>query len=83
MISIVNILFELLNFLLIARIILSWIPHNRYHPLIQIIYNITEPILQPFRNMINPMGGMDLSPIIVFFLLRLLQGYLINLLLAI
>lgn len=83
MISIVNILFELLNFLLITRIILSWIPHNRYHPLIQIIYNITEPILQPFRNMINPMGGMDLSPIIVFFILRLLQGYLINFLLAI
>ena len=83
MISAVNIIFELLNFLLITRIILSWIPHNRYHPIIQIVYNFTEPILEPFRNMINPVGGMDLSPIIVFFLLRLLHGYLVNFLLSI
>ena len=65
------------------RIVLSWIPHNRYHPIIQIVYNFTEPILEPFRNMINPVGGMDLSPIIVFFLLRLLHGYLVNFLLSI
>ena len=83
MISAVNIIFELLNFLLIVRIVLSWIPHNRYHPIIQIVYNFTEPILEPFRNMINPVGGMDLSPIIVFFLLRLLHGYLVNFLLSI
>ncbi len=83
MISVVNIIFELLNYLLIARIVLSWIPHNRYHPIIHIVYNITEPILEPFRNMINPVGGMDLSPIIVFFLLRLLHGYLVNFLLSI
>ena len=83
MISAVNIIFELLNFLLITRIILSWIPHNRYHPIIQIVYNFTGPILEPFRNMINPVGGMDLSPIIVFFLLRLLHGYLVNFLLSI
>ncbi len=83
MISAINITFELLNFLLIARIVLSWIPHNRYHPIIQILYNITEPILEPFRNMINPIGGMDLSPIIVFFLLRLLHSYLISFLLSI
>ena len=83
MISAVNIIFEFLNFLLIARIVLSWIPHNRYHPIIQIVYNFTEPILEPFRNMINPVGGMDLSPIIVFFLLRLVHGYLVNFLLSI
>ena len=83
MISAVNIIFELLNFLLITRIVLSWIPHNRYHPIIQIVYNFTEPILEPFRNMINPVGGMDLSPIIVFFLLRFLHGYLVNFLLSI
>jgi len=83
LIATINIVFEILNILLIIRIILSWLPHNRYHPIIKIVYNITEPILEPFRNMINPMGGIDLSPIIVFFLLRLIQGYLINFLLTI
>ena len=77
MIDIINILFELLIWLLMIRIILSWLPHNRFHSIINIIYKITEPLLEPFRNMINPIGRIDLSPIIVFFLLRLIQKYLI------
>jgi len=77
MIEIINLLFDLIQFLLIARIILSWFPHNRFHPIIKIVYNFTDPLLGPFRNMINPIGGIDLSPIIVFFLLRLLRDSLI------
>tara|TARA_Y100001936_G_scaffold75917_1_gene74476 strand:+ start:148 stop:393 length:246 start_codon:yes stop_codon:yes gene_type:complete len=77
MIEIINLLFDLINFFLIARIILSWFPHNRYHPIIKIIYNFTDPLLSPFKNMINPIGGIDLSPIIVFFLLRIVRDYLI------
>ena len=83
MITVINIAFELLIWLLMIRIILSWLPHNRFHPLIDLIYKATEPILNPFRNMINPIGGIDLSPIIVFFLLRLIQRYLMNYLLSI
>ncbi len=78
MIDLINILFEILIWLLMIRIILTWLPHNRLHPLIDFIYKITEPILEPFRNMINPIGGIDLSPIIVFFLIRLIQRYLIT-----
>jgi YggT family protein len=78
MIEIINLLFDLIKFLLIARIILSWFPHNRFHPIIKIVYNFTDPLLGPFRNMINPIGGIDLSPIIVFFLLRLLRDSLIH-----
>ena len=77
MIDIINILFELLIWLLMIRIILSWLPHNRFHSIINFIYKLTEPLLEPFRNMLNPIGGIDLSPIIVFFLLRLIQKYLI------
>jgi len=78
MIDLINILFEILIWLLMIRIILTWLPHNRFHPIIDFIYKITEPILEPFRNMINPIGGIDLSPIIVFFLIRLIQRYLIT-----
>ena len=70
-------LFEALNIILIIRIILSWIPHNRYHPIINLIYDVTEPILKPFRNMINPIQGIDITPIIVFFLLRLLRNFFV------
>ena len=70
-------LFEILNLILIFRIALSWIPHNKYHPIINLIYATTEPILKPFRNMINPIQGIDITPIIVFFLLRLLRSFLV------
>jgi len=51
---------------------------------VQFIYRVTEPILAPFR-IILPLGGMglDLSPIIVFFLLNLLQRAIINILVSI
>ena len=78
MIEIINLLFDLIYFFLVARIVLSWFPHNRYHPIIKIVYNFTDPLLAPFRNMINPIGGVDLSPIIVFFFLRILKDFLIR-----
>ena len=73
----IDLAFEALNILLIVRIILSWLPHNRYHPLINIIYEITEPILKPFRNMIDPIQGVDISPIIVFILLSFLRNLIV------
>ena len=83
MIYFINIFFEFLKIILIVRIALSWFSHNRYHPIINFIYQTTDPILQPFRNMINPIGGMDFSPIIVFFLIKYFHGLIINLLLTI
>ena len=83
MIYFINIFFEFLKIILIIRIVLSWISHNRNHPIINIIYQITDPILLPFRNMISPMGGIDFSPIIVFFLISYVHGLLIKLLLNI
>lgn len=75
--TLIYFIFEILNLVLIIRIILSWVPHNRYHPIINFIYEITEPILKPFRNMINPIQGIDISPIIVFILLRLLRNLIL------
>lgn len=83
-IQILNTVFRLYSYMILARIFLSWIPIDRNNPIIQFIYRITEPILAPFR-IIIPLGnaGLDLSPIIVFFLLNLLQKSLINILINI
>ncbi len=59
---------------LIARIALSWIPHNPHNPVITILYKITEPILEPVRRVIPSIGGMDISPIIVFIALSFIKG---------
>jgi YggT family protein len=79
-INIINIVFRIYSYLILARIFLSWLPVDRTNPIIRVIYQVTEPILAPFR-IILPLGGMgiDLSPIIVFFLLNLLRTSLIKL----
>jgi len=81
LIQIINITFRLYSYLILARIFLSWIPVDHNSPIVQFIYKITEPVLAPFR-IILPLGntGLDLSPIIVFFLLNLLQRSIMNIL---
>ncbi len=58
--------------MIFARIIMSWGvgPHNRA---LHFLIRATEPVMGPFRRVIPPVGFMDLSPIIVLFLLDLLQ----------
>ena len=84
LIEIINLVFRLYSYAILARIVLSWIPLERNNLVVQFIYKITEPILAPFR-IILPLGGMglDLSPIIVFFLINLLQRSIINILVSI
>ena len=80
LIKIINYLFRVYNYIILARIFLSWIPVDHNNPVIRLIYKITEPILAPFRIIISLGGaGIDLSPIIVFFLLNLLRTSLIRL----
>jgi YggT family protein len=84
LIEIINLVFRLYSYAILARIVLSWVPLERNNLVVQFIYKITEPILAPFR-IILPLGGMglDLSPIIVFFLINLLQRSIINILISI
>ena len=64
---------------LFARIILSWVlmawsPPPGVTPLIRIIYDLTEPILGLFRRYIPPVGGLDLSPLIIFLILGVVRS---------
>ena len=59
--------------LIFIRVILSWIP-QKAEKLQRFIYSITEPILGPIRKVVPPLGGMmDLSPIIAYLALFLIQ----------
>lgn len=60
-------------FAIIINIILSWVAPGTYHPAAVLLYQLTEPVMQPFRRIIPPMGGIDLSPIIVFLMISILQ----------
>jgi YggT family protein len=63
----------------IAVVVVSWIAPQSSHPAIQLVAQVTEPIMRPVRNVMPSMGGLDLSPIIVFLILNVVQVVIDNL----
>jgi YggT family protein len=62
---------------LLARVILSWFPlqpGTAMASIGSIIYQLTEPVMGPVRRIIPTVGMIDISPIVVFFGLRILQS---------
>ena len=78
MISIIHIAFEILTYIIFIRVILSWFPHNPYQPLIKLIYQISNLILNPIRNFVSPIGGIDISPIIAIFMIQLIKNIILK-----
>lgn len=58
--------------LIIARVIISWFASQSRHPLIPLVYQLTEPVLRPINRVLPSMGGVDLSPLIALIALRAL-----------
>tara|TARA_Y100000591_G_scaffold152226_1_gene130954 strand:+ start:1379 stop:1585 length:207 start_codon:yes stop_codon:yes gene_type:complete len=64
--------------LIIIRVILSWIPHDPYNQIIQLLYQLTDIILKPLRDILPlQSAGIDFTPIIAFFLLGFIKKILI------
>ncbi len=51
-------------------IIASWVAPHSYHPILSVVRSISEPILAPARKLIPPIGGLDLSPMVVLLFLN-------------
>jgi YggT family protein len=64
-------LFQLYSFVILARVLMSWVQVDPYSPLARTIFNLTEPVLQPIRNLLPPASGLDFSPIIAIILLQI------------
>jgi YggT family protein len=72
--SFFDLLFNALILAIVARAILSWFPINPYNPIVNLVHQITEPILAPLRRFIPPIGGMmDITPIVAIILLQVVQ----------
>jgi len=80
-IYIVNVVFQVLVYLIIARCLLSFVRHNPYQPMIRFIYDVTEPVMSPFRRIIPSAGGIDFSPFIAVLAIEMVRYLVIQLLL--
>ncbi len=75
-----NMIFNVLYFLLVIRIILSWFGVNPYNEIVQILFRVTEPILIPFRKLPLQVGAFDFSPILAFMALWFLRSFVVGVL---
>ncbi|MCI0591119.1 MAG: YggT family protein [Gammaproteobacteria bacterium] len=62
---------------IIIQVILSWVNPGAYNPATLLLDQLTEPLLAPARRILPPIGGLDLSPILVLIALQLLMMLLI------
>lgn len=84
LIIIINVVFRLLWWAILIRVLLSWLPMagiriDPYNPIIRALFSITDPILEPLRRY-TTVGMIDLSPIVALFGLEIIRGILISLL---
>lgn len=74
--DLVNLLLFILTIAIIGRALLSWFDPMFRTPVGRIIYDVTEPIIRPIRQVVPTIGMFDISPIIALLLIRLLSSLL-------
>jgi YggT family protein len=77
--SIINNVFNLLQLLIMIRVVLSWIDHDPYNQFIKFLYTITDIILEPIRELIPLQTlGFDFTPMVAFVLLGFIKNILLS-----
>ena len=66
----ISLLCQVLVMAIFARAVISWFPISRDHPLVAILHQVTEPVLDPMRKIIPTMGMIDLTPLVATILLQ-------------
>lgn len=70
--------FEILRLALIVRVIASWVRVSPYSRWVRWSYTLSEPILRPLRQVVPTLGMIDVTPIIAYLLLGLLEGFVMG-----
>lgn len=79
LLQVLDLLLTIYIWLIIARALISWVNPYPYHPVVRFLYRTTEPVLKPIRRLIPPIYGLDLSPVIVIFLIYFVKEILFRL----
>ena len=77
LIGIFSLFLKIIFWSMIISVILSWVAPGSRSPGAELVSQITEPVLAPFRRLIPNLGGLDISPIFAFIAIQLLQSWVI------
>ncbi len=75
-----SMIFKVIYFLLVIRIVLSWFQVNPFSEPVSILYRITEPILLPLRKLPLQIGMVDFSAVVAFILISFLDHFIVGIL---
>lgn len=73
-----EIVLEVYFWIIIVRALLSWVNPDRYNPIVQFLYRVTEPVLRPIRRRLPMEMGLDFSPLVVILAIKVLQWFLVD-----
>ena len=76
--GIIQLLLTVLSFAIIGRAIMSWFDPGLRSPVGKLLYDVTEPIIAPIRQVVPSLGAIDLSPFVALILIRVLQPVLLS-----
>ena len=68
-----GLLISIIFYSVIAMIVVSFLAPQSSHPAVEFIWELTEPVMAPLRQVLPPMGGLDFSPIILFIALNVIR----------
>ena len=68
---------QIYKLLIIVAVVLSWIRVDPYHPAVQFVNRLTEPVFARIRQYVPTFHGIDLSPLVAFVLVYVLEHLLI------
>lgn len=80
-VELVNLIFKLLGWFILARVLMSYFRPDPYHPVVKLIIRVTDPILLPFQRIVPPVQQFDFSPLVAYIFLEYVARNLVLMLL--
>lgn len=75
--TLVNIILGAYVWMVIGRVVISWVNADPYNPIVRFLYQVTEPPLSRIRRFVPMFGGFDFSPMILILAIVFLQSFLV------
>jgi YggT family protein len=76
---VIDLLLHFYMWLILIRAVVSWLSPDPNNPIVQFLYRVTEPVLEPVRRLVPTWRiGIDLSPLIVFLVIVFLRQFVVD-----
>src|SRR3989338_8043653 len=75
--GVINVVLSIYYLLILIRALISWVNPDPYNTIVQLLYRATEPVLEPIRRILPPMG-IDISPIVAFLVIIFFKAFIVQ-----